>query len=185
MVKPASRHGEHRRDNASFWPGRSGLGQDVRQDAWRAAASVPDPEVPCVTVADLGILRSVDIEDGVAVARVTPTYSGCPAVLAIELAVEAALREAGFEARVERVVSPAWTTDWITEEGREKLRAYGIAPPAKASNSVRSLFGETDVACPKCGSHETSRVSEFGSTACKALYRCLDCREPFDYFKCI
>ncbi|MCO6388021.1 1,2-phenylacetyl-CoA epoxidase subunit PaaD [Aliihoeflea sp. 40Bstr573] len=153
--------------------------------AYAAAAAVPDPEVPCVTVADLGILRSVEIVDGVAVAKVTPTYSGCPAVLAIELAVEAALLDAGFDARVERVISPAWTTDWITDEGREKLNAYGIAPPVKSSNSIRSLFGETVVACPQCGSFETERVSQFGSTACKALYRCTSCREPFDYFKCI
>ncbi len=159
-------------------------GLDARR-AWNAAASVPDPEVPCVTVADLGILRSVEIVDGVAVARVTPTYSGCPAVLAIELAVEAALRDAGFEARVERVISPAWTTDWITQEGRDKLRDYGIAPPEKTSSSIRSLFGEVEVACPRCGSAETERLSEFGSTACKAHYRCLACREPFDYFKCI
>lgn len=153
--------------------------------AWNAAAAVLDPEVPCVTVADLGILRSVEIVDGVAVAKVTPTYSGCPAVLAIELAVEAALRDAGFDARVERVVSPAWTTDWITAEGREKLRAYGIAPPAKAANSIRTLFGDDEVACPQCGSSATQKLSEFGSTACKALYRCETCREPFDYFKCI
>jgi len=157
----------------------------LRRLAYEAAARVPDPEVPCVTVADLGILRSVEIEDGVAVAKVTPTYSGCPAVLAIELAVEAALRDAGFEARVERVISPAWTTDWITAEGRRKLREYGIAPPVEGSNSIRALFGETQVTCPQCGSGETERVSEFGSTACKALYRCTACREPFDYFKCI
>lgn len=153
--------------------------------AWNAAAAVPDPELPCVTVADLGILRSVEIVDGVAVAKVTPTYSGCPAVLAIELGVEAALREAGFEARVERVMSPAWTTDWITPEGRDKLSTYGIAPPAKASGSIRALFGETQVKCPRCDSSDTECVSEFGSTACKALYRCTACREPFDYFKCI
>jgi len=154
--------------------------------AWEAAASVPDPEVPCVTVADLGILRSVDIDaDGVAVAKVTPTYSGCPATLAIELAVETALREAGFETRVERVLSPAWTTDWIGAEAREKLREYGIAPPVEASGSIRSLFGETEVACPRCGSTDTARVSEFGSTPCKAHYRCEACLEPFDYFKCI
>ena len=115
----------------------------------------------------------------------TPTYSGCPAVLAIELAVEAALREAGFDARIERVISPAWTTDWITPEGRDKLSAYGIAPPARASGSIRALFGETGVDCPRCGSPETSRISEFGSTACKAHYRCTACKEPFDYFKCI
>lgn len=161
---------------ADDWPARQ---------AWLAAAAVPDPEIPCVTVADLGILRSVEIVDGVAVARVTPTYSGCPAVLAIELAVEAALRDAGFDVRIERAIAPAWSTDWITPEGREKLRAYGIAPPVAASNSIRALFGETQVDCPKCGSPETERVSEFGSTACKALYRCMACREPFDYFKCI
>jgi ring-1,2-phenylacetyl-CoA epoxidase subunit PaaD len=153
--------------------------------AWQTAASVLDPEIPVLTIADLGILRSVDIVDGVAVAKLTPTYSGCPAVLAIELAVEAALRDAGFEVRIERVMSPAWTTDWITEEGRAKLKAYGIAPPEKASNSIRAMFGESQVECPRCGSHETVRVSEFGSTACKALYRCETCREPFDYFKCI
>ncbi len=159
---------------------------DLQARAWEAAASVPDPEVPCVTVADLGILRSVDIDaDGVAVARVTPTYSGCPATLAIELAVETALREAGFETRVERVLSPAWTTDWIGVEAREKLRAYGIAPPVEASGSIRSLVGETEVACPRCGSTDTTRISEFGSTPCKAHYRCEACLEPFDYFKCI
>ena len=157
--------------------------------AWNAAAAVPDPEVPCVTVADLGILREVTVEDGpkgkVAVAKVTPTYSGCPAVLAIELAVETALLEAGFEVRVERVIAPAWTTDWITQEGREKLRAYGIAPPVGTSTSKLSLFGETSVDCPRCGSGETEKLSEFGSTACKAQYRCRACAEPFDYFKCI
>lgn len=148
------------------------------------AAAVPDPEVPCVTVADLGILRSVELEGEVAVAKVTPTYAGCPAVIAIELAIEAALREAGFEARVERVLSPAWTTDWITEEGREKLRAFGIAPPV-GRHPVRAFFEETEVSCPRCRSRRTEKISEFGSTACKAQYRCLACAEPFDYFKCL
>ena len=158
----------------------------MQAKAWEAAAAVPDPEVPCVTVADLGILRSVEIDgEGVAVARGTPTYSGCPATLAIELSVETALREAGFDVRVERVMSPAWTTEWIGPEAREKLRAYGIAPPTEASGSIRSLFGETEVACPRCGSTKTARVSEFGSTPCKAHYRCEACLEPFDYFKCI
>lgn len=157
----------------------------LEREAWNAASRVVDPEIPAVTVADLGILRSVRVEGKKAVAEVTPTYSGCPAVLAIEMAVEAALLEAGFEVEIKRVVSPAWTTDWITQEGRAKLKAYGIAPPAKASNSVRSLFGETQVECPQCGSSETEKLSEFGSTACKALYQCKSCREPFDYFKCI
>lgn len=156
---------------------------DARR-AWEAAARVPDPEVPCVTVADLGILRDVRLEDGVAVADVTPTYSGCPATLAIELAIEAAMRDAGYDVRINRVLSPAWTTDWITEEGREKLRAYGIAPP-EGSASKLALFGETEVTCPRCGSRRTERISEFGSTACKAQYRCRSCAEPFDYFKCI
>ena len=154
--------------------------------AFDAAAAVVDPEIPVITIAELGILRSVTIDqDGRAVARVSPTYSGCPAVNAIEIAVETALLEAGFEPKIERVISPAWTTDWITDKGREKLRAYGIAPPAKSSNSKMALFGETVVACPQCGSEQTERVSEFGSTACKALYQCQSCREPFDYFKCI
>lgn len=141
--------------------------------------------MPCVTVADLGILREVRLEDGVAVAKVTPTYSGCPATLAIEMSIEAALRDAGFEARIERVLSPAWTTDWITDEGREKLRAYGIAPPQESSGSKMALFGEVTVPCPRCGSTDTEKLSEFGSTACKAQYRCCACAEPFDYFKCI
>lgn len=168
-----------------FDPSREGEGGARHLRAWAAAASVPDPELPCVTIADLGILRAVDLVDGVAVATVTPTYSGCPAVLAIELAVEVALRDAGFEARVERAMSPAWTTAWITAEGREKLRAYGIAPPLEASSSIRSLFADEEVACPRCGSAETARISEFGSTACKAQWRCTACLEPFDYFKCI
>ena len=152
--------------------------------AWQVAAAVPDPEVPCVSVADLGILRAVELDGDVAVAKVTPTYSGCPAVLAIEFAIETALIEAGFKARVERVLSPAWTTDWITEEGREKLRAFGIAPPA-GCRSAHSLFAEPSVACPRCGSEKTEKISEFGSTPCKAHYRCSACVEPFDYFKCL
>jgi ring-1,2-phenylacetyl-CoA epoxidase subunit PaaD len=152
--------------------------------AWTMAADVPDPELPCVTVADLGILRSVDVKDDVAIAKVTPTYSGCPAVVAIELAIEAVLRKAGFDVRIERVLSPAWTTDWITDEGREKLRAFGIAPPA-ASCTGRRFFDDPEVACPHCGSVSTRKVSEFGSTPCKAHYRCQNCAEPFDYFKCL
>ena len=152
--------------------------------AWSAAAAVLDPEVPVLTVADLGILRAVEIDEtGLAVAKVTPTYTGCPAVLAIELAIEAALRDAGFDPVIERVISPAWTTDWISAEGREKLRAYGIAPPVEGGKAA--LFSEATVDCPNCGSSETSRLSEFGSTACKATYRCRTCIEPFEYFKCL
>lgn len=161
------------------------LSEDEKR-AWDSAAAVLDPEVPAVTVADLGILRSIHSDDeGRMVAKITPTYSGCPAVLAIELAVETALLEAGFTPVIERVISPAWTTAWITDEGREKLRAYGIAPPVEASHSPRALFGDIVVDCPQCASSNTEKISEFGSTACKAQYQCRDCHEPFDYFKCI
>ncbi len=160
-------------------------GEIARRRAWAAAAAVPDPELPWLTVADLGILRGVEIAGGVAVAKLTPTYSGCPAVLIIELAVEAALAAAGFAARIERQLAPAWTSDWITAEGRAKLAAAGIAPPPAAARSVRGLFAATAAGCPHCGCQDTERLSEFGSTACKALYRCLGCREPFDQFKCI
>lgn len=153
--------------------------------AFALAAQVPDPEIPALNLHDLGILRGVALDGDKMVVRLAPTYSGCPAVLAIEMAVEASLRDAGFEPLIKREISPPWTTDWITEEGRKKLRAYGIAPPEKAAASPRALFGETQVTCPRCASRETERVSEFGSTACKAQYRCLTCSEPFDYFKCI
>lgn len=159
--------------------------KDELARAWRVASAVPDPEIPVVTVAELGILRDVISQDGVIIAKVTPTYSGCPAVLAIELAVEVALCDAGFEARVERVLKPAWTSDWITDAGREKLRAYGIAPPVRGQNSELGHFDTTVVACPRCASVNTRKISEFGSTACKAHYRCAACAEPFDYFKCI
>ena len=152
--------------------------------AWKAAASVLDPEVPVLTVEDLGVLRRVTVTGDQATAEVTPTYTGCPAVLAIELGIETALRDAGFRPTIKRVISPPWTTDWISDEGREKLRAYGIAPPVKASGKA-ALFSQPDVACPRCGSLATERISEFGSTACKAAYRCIACAEPFDYFKCI
>ena len=159
-----------------------------RDRAWAAAAAVVDPEIPVLSVADLGVLRDVRVdEDGRATAVITPTYSGCPAMLAIELSIVAALDEAGFEdARVETVLSPAWTTDWLTEEGRAALKAYGIAPPAGASKSKLALFGAAPaVSCPQCGASETEKISEFGSTACKSLWRCRACFEPFDYFKCI
>ncbi|WP_431025962.1 1,2-phenylacetyl-CoA epoxidase subunit PaaD [Halomonas sp. H5] len=147
---------------------------------------VLDPEVPAVSVVELGIVREVRWVEGRLSVAVTPTYSGCPATEVIEAAIHRALVTAGYaDPHIERRLSPAWTTDWITEEGRDKLRAYGIAPPV-GSASKRSLLGpEPQVPCPQCGSLETERVSEFGSTACKALYRCLSCLEPFDYFKCL
>lgn len=156
--------------------------------AREVAAAVVDPEIPVVTISDLGILRDVLPDGDTIVVQLTPTYSGCPAVLAIELAVEAALREAGFDdIRIARVLAPPWSTDDITPDGREKLRAFGIAPPAARANRGKGalLFTDETVACPRCGSTLTRRISEFGSTACKALWRCQACREPFDYFKCL
>ena len=151
-----------------------------------AIEDVCDPEIPVLTIADLGVLRRVEIaRDGAIEVAITPTYSGCPAMDVIGFEVKAALVKAGIaNARVRQVLSPAWTTDWMSAAGKAKLRAYGIAPPA-ARASRRALFGEDSVACPHCGSQETEKVSEFGSTACKALWRCTACREPFDHFKCI
>lgn len=158
--------------------------RDLRQAAWDAAAQVVDPEIPVLTIADLGVLRDVTVTgDGVEVA-ITPTYSGCPAMNMIALEIELALTRQGIlNPKVKTVLSPAWTTDWMTEDGRRKLKDYGIAPPI-AGSGRRALFGEQEVACPQCGSIETEVLSEFGSTSCKALWRCRACREPFDYFKC-
>jgi ring-1,2-phenylacetyl-CoA epoxidase subunit PaaD len=156
----------------------------LRQRAWAAAASVVDPEIPVLSIEDLGVLREVRIEDGCVEVAITPTYSGCPAMNMIGLEVELALKRAGFAAaKVRIVLSPAWTTDWMSADGRRKLLEYGIAPPQPAGTR-RALFGVQQVACPQCGSENTEIISEFGSTSCKALWRCKSCREPFDYFKC-
>jgi ring-1,2-phenylacetyl-CoA epoxidase subunit PaaD len=140
---------------------------------WAVLEQVPDPEIPAVSLVDLGIVREASSERVV----LTPTYTGCPATLVIETMVRAALDEAGFDhVRIETTLSPPWTTDWISEAGRQKLLAYGIAPPLPA--------GSRDVNCPQCGSVETQEISRFGSTPCKALWRCRSCLEPFDLFKC-
>jgi ring-1,2-phenylacetyl-CoA epoxidase subunit PaaD len=149
-------------------------------------AGVPDPEIPVVTVVDLGILRGVRVRpDGGREVVLTPTYTGCPATLAIEASVRSGLDAAGFrDVTVVTELSPPWSTDWITDAGREKLRAYGIAPPEK--DAVRnSLKPEAPAQCPQCGSCRTHEVSRFGSTPCKALWRCEACAEPFDRFKCL
>jgi ring-1,2-phenylacetyl-CoA epoxidase subunit PaaD len=156
---------------------------ELRQQAWHIAANVVDPEIPVLTIADLGVLRDVAVNDGHVEVAITPTYSGCPAMNMIQLEIELALEREGFHnSKVRTVLSPAWTTDWLSEEGRRKLREYGIAPPQKGSGR-RALFGEQEVACPQCGSIDTEVLSEFGSTSCKALWRCKSCREPLDYFK--
>jgi ring-1,2-phenylacetyl-CoA epoxidase subunit PaaD len=157
---------------------------DLRQRAWNVAAGVVDPEIPVLSIADLGVLRDVTVADGRVEVAITPTYSGCPAMNMIALEIELALERAGIRnSKVRTVLSPAWTTDWMSDDGRRKLREYGIAPP-QAASSRRALFGVQQVECPQCGSVDTELLSEFGSTSCKALWRCKNCREPFDYFKC-
>lgn len=143
-------------------------------------AHVPDPEIPAVSVVDLGIVREIDPERIV----ITPTYTGCPATIAIEQSIRAALDANGFGGVViETTLSPPWSTDWISDEGREKLRAYGIAPPPKGA-ATASLKNQMAAECPQCGSSNTEELSRFGSTPCKALWRCKACAEPFDRFKC-
>jgi ring-1,2-phenylacetyl-CoA epoxidase subunit PaaD len=150
--------------------------------AWQRLAGVLDPEVPVLSVLDLGIVRGVqELDDGTLEVVLTPTYSGCPAVEVIESAVLDALQPLGA-VRVRRQFAPAWTTDWISDEGQRKLREYGIAPPGSSATVVRILRREA-VPCPRCGSTHTERLSAFGATACKALWRCIDCREPFEHFK--
>lgn len=143
-------------------------------------ANVPDPEIPAVSVIDLGIVRDVSALR----VLITPTYTGCPATLAIEQAIRAALDGGGFaDVAIETTLSPPWSTDWISDRGREKLRAYGIAPPPKGA-AAASLKNQAPAECPRCGSSETEEISRFGSTPCKALWRCTACAEPFDRFKC-
>ena len=153
---------------------------------WDLLATVHDPEIPVLSVLDLGIVRDVKTDGGRLEVVITPTYSGCPAMNTIKTDIENALAEAGYDnAVITTVLAPAWTTDWLSDEGRKKLKAYGIAPPTGTSANKRALFSTVDVRCPRCGSKETECVSEFGSTPCKSLYRCTICAEPFDYFKCI
>lgn len=165
------------------------------EEVWHWLAQVPDPEIPVISVTDLGIVRGIAWRDDTLVVTITPTYSGCPATTVINLDIEAALAEKGLDkVRLERQLSPAWTTDWISAEGREKLRDYGIAPPVDGTAADGVLMKRIDrlsgrsnltIACPRCGSTNTEKISQFGSTPCKASYRCTDCLEPFDYFKCI
>ncbi|MEL6635140.1 MAG: 1,2-phenylacetyl-CoA epoxidase subunit PaaD [Bacteroidota bacterium] len=156
-------------------------------EIWELLETVHDPEVPVLTVVDLGVVREVrEIESGIEVV-ITPTYSGCPAMNVIEINIKMALATAGYpNVAVRTVLSPAWTTDWMSEAGKQKLKAYGIAPPRGAAVDKSLLFAEPKrVPCPRCDSFDTKMVSEFGSTACKAHYQCNSCLEPFDYFKCL
>ncbi|EKS67720.1 MULTISPECIES: 1,2-phenylacetyl-CoA epoxidase subunit PaaD [Caballeronia] len=164
--------------------------QTTIERAWHVLESVPDPEIPVVSIRELGILRDVRHgDDGVLEVVITPTYSGCPAMSQIAEDIAKAIDDAQLGAhRIETVLAPAWTTDWITDDAREKLRRYGIAPPTGACVSTEKPIRfvarkPATIACPRCGSTHTEKLAQFGSTACKALYRCIDCREPFDYFK--
>ena len=152
---------------------------------WKLLDQVADPEIPVLTIADLGIVRTVEINENKCIVTITPTYSGCPAMHQIEEEILKALSPT-ILTEVKSTLSPAWTTDWMTEEARVKLEEYGIAPPQKGSADKNLLMGKLrDVRCPRCKSSHTAMVSQFGSTACKSLYKCEDCKEPFDYFKCI
>ena len=157
-----------------------------RQRIFDKIRNIPDPEIPVITIEDLGILRDVQLSGQGVEVKITPTYNGCPAMKAIEQEITDTLRQEGVaDVTVKLVYAPAWTTDWLSDTAREKLRAYGIAPPMEATKdkNVLSLHPK-QVACPRCGSLDSRRISEFGSTACKALYVCNSCSEPFDYFKC-
>ena len=160
---------------------------DTTSGVWQVLATVADPEIPVLTIVDLGIARDVRVDGDEVIVSITPTYTGCPAMDTIEADILTALQAGGFpRVRIETVLSPAWTTDWMSADGRRKLEAYGIAPPPEAGVDKLSLLGaQPDVRCPQCGAADTECLGEFGSTACKALYRCLVCREPFDHFKCI
>jgi ring-1,2-phenylacetyl-CoA epoxidase subunit PaaD len=155
--------------------------------AWKLLETVSDPEIPVLSIIDLGVIRNIELNKDELTITITPTYSGCPAMKVIEEDMRAELEKNGYEKiTVNTVLSPAWTTDWLTESGKEKLKAYGIAPPEKTSVDKNALFQkEKRIECPQCGSNDTKMTSQFGSTACKALYKCNNCQEPFDYFKCL
>jgi ring-1,2-phenylacetyl-CoA epoxidase subunit PaaD len=148
--------------------------------------SVSDPEIPVLSIMEMGVVRAATIVNGIVEVVITPTYSGCPAMDVIGDDIKSAFQKAGYQANVELVLAPAWTTDWITPKGRQALEKYGIAAPLDAEADKEALLGNKKlVKCPQCGSTQTKLISQFGSTACKAFFQCEDCHEPFDYFKCL
>jgi len=152
----------------------------------KALESVPDPEIPVITVLDLGVVRKVEVKEKEVFVDLTPTYTGCPAMDMMAVDIKKAIDALGYNTTVSLVISPAWSTDWISEEGRKKLEAYGVAAPLSEQLDKRALLdGERIVKCTRCQSTNTKMISQFGSTACKALFQCDDCLEPFDYFKCL
>ena len=161
----------------------------TNEDIYKILEGVTDPEVPVLSIIDLGIVRDVAIletEKGADIkVTITPTYSGCPAMDVIAIGIRMALASRGFsKVMIENQISPAWTTDWMSEAGKQKLKAYGIAPPNRKAYQALGLFEEEEICCPRCGSKQTELVSRFGPTSCKALYKCQSCYEPFEHFKC-
>lgn len=154
---------------------------------WELLEEVPDPEIPVLSVIDLGVVRAIDILEDKTVITITPTYSGCPAMNQFETDITSHLNKNGYNnVEIKTSYNPAWTTDWLTEEAKQKLEKYGIAPPQEKTTDKSFILGEQPmVRCPQCKSTNTKLISQFGSTACKALYQCNDCKEPFDYFKCL
>ncbi len=158
----------------------------LHQHIAKLLASIPDPEIPVLSIMDLGIVRDFEVNDQGINVTITPTYSGCPAMDTIQDDIKQKLGELGYKVSVQLTLSPAWTTDWLSEVGKEKLANYGIAPPMERELDKKALIeGKRVIKCPHCGSTNTEMQSQFGSTACKALFRCIDCLEPFDYFKCL
>lgn len=159
----------------------------TKEEILELLSKIPDPEIPVITIAELGVIRDAIIDGENVEIKITPTYSGCPAMKRMEDDIVEVLKANGLKnIKVTMVYSPAWTTDWIPEEAKEKLRVYGIAPPQESTQDKSWLTGKSkNIKCPRCKSENTRLVSQFGSTACKALYQCNDCLEPFDYFKCI
>ena len=160
--------------------------QHIDHQLFEILETVSDPEIPVLSIMEMGVVRSAQLENGIVQVKITPTYSGCPAMDVIGDDIKKAFREKGLEAKVELVLSPAWTTDWITPKGRLALEKYGIAAPLNETADKEALLGNKKIVkCPQCGSLNTRLVSQFGSTACKALFQCDNCLEPFDYFKCL
>ncbi|AXG68088.1 putative 1,2-phenylacetyl-CoA epoxidase, subunit D [Kordia sp. SMS9] len=160
--------------------------QHIDEELIPILEKVSDPEIPVLSIMDMGVVRSATLINGIVEVSITPTYSGCPAMDVIGDDIAKALKENGYESNVKLILVPAWTTDWITERGRKALREYGIAPPLNPDADKEALLGDKRIVkCTNCNSTNTKLVSQFGSTACKALFKCEDCLEPFDYFKCL
>ena len=159
----------------------------TEQELFSFLNEIPDPEIPVISIVDLGVIRKINQQPNGVEVEITPPYSGCPAMKQMEDDIISTLKQKGIEnVHIKTVYNPAWTTDWLSAEAKEKLRKYGIAPPQESTTDKSFITGKTkQIKCPRCGSLHTEMVSQFGSTACKALYRCKDCLEPFDYFKCI